>query len=313
MTIPLAHRAGPWLTLVLFGAGWGAMQPANKIAVEGGFSPFGIMVWQAVVTLILAGVFVARLGPPKGGVQWMICAQIAVLGNVIPHFASFTAVTHLPAGLVAIILSTIPIFALCLGVILSREPVTWKRMLGLSMGLMAIGLIASGQGGLSGGAVWAIAIGLVAPMCYALNSTLLAGRGMAGLHPLQAFWGASVIFLPLAWGLAALTGQLKMVEPDLPSFAVMASATGHTLIYAGFLALVTRTGAVFASQTAYLVTGFGVLWSMVILGERYPATVWLALGLMFAGITLVRPAQTPLAPGHPARETEANQNRGANG
>jgi predicted Rossmann-fold nucleotide-binding protein len=33
-----------WLALIVFGAGWGLMQPMNKIAVDGGFEPFGIMV-----------------------------------------------------------------------------------------------------------------------------------------------------------------------------------------------------------------------------------------------------------------------------
>ncbi|MEL6959523.1 MAG: EamA/RhaT family transporter, partial [Pseudomonadota bacterium] len=62
-------RALPWLALLIFGAGWGAMQPANKIAVEGGFQPFGIMVWQGIVTLVLAGLLALRLGPPRGAAQ----------------------------------------------------------------------------------------------------------------------------------------------------------------------------------------------------------------------------------------------------
>jgi drug/metabolite transporter (DMT)-like permease len=46
---------------------------------------------------------------------------------------------------------------------------------------------------------------------------------------------------------------------------------------------------VFARQIAYLVTGFGVLWSMALLGERYSAWVWAAFGLMLAGVALVQP------------------------
>jgi len=290
------QNARPWLALVVFGAGWGAMQPANKVAVEGGFEPFGIMVWQGIVTLVIAGSMVWRHGFPKGSAQWSVCAQIAVLGTLIPHFASFTGVTYLPAGLMAIILSTIPVFALGLGVAVGREQLTRRRALGLSLGLCGITMIAMSRGDIGGGATWAIAIGLVAPFCYALNSTFLATRGMAGLHPLQAFAGASVIFLPIAVVVAAGTGQLKGIGADLPSIAVLGSAVGHTLIYAGFLWLVTKAGAVFASQTAYLVTGFGVVWSMVLLNETYPWTVWIALGLMFVGLTLVRPTETSLAP-----------------
>jgi len=46
---------------------------------------------------------------------------------------------------------------------------------------------------------------------------------------------------------------------------------------------------VFSSQVAYLVTGWGVLWSMLLLGEWYSIWVWMAFALMLVGITLVRP------------------------
>jgi len=281
----------PWAALVVFGAGWGAMQPANKIAVDGGFEPFGIMVWQGVVTLVLAGALVARMGMPRGQAQWAVAAQVAVLGTLLPHLASFTAVSHLPAGLMAIILSAIPIFALILGLILRSEVVTATRFAGLAAGLGAMILIALSQGDVVGGAAWAVFVGLIAPLCYAFNSALIAKRGLAGLHPLQAFAGAAVIFLPVSLLLALATGQLRGVAPDAPSVAVIGSAIGHTLIYTGFLWLLGRAGAVFASQTAYLVTGFGIFWSMLFLGERYTGAVWLALGLMAVGITLVRPAR----------------------
>jgi drug/metabolite transporter (DMT)-like permease len=39
------------------------------------------------------------------------------------------------------------------------------------------------------------------------------------------------------------------------------------VVYAGYVWLVGRAGAVFAAQVAYLVTLFGVFWAMLILGE----------------------------------------------
>ena len=40
---------------------------------------------------------------------------------------------------------------------------------------------------------------------------------------------------------------------------------------------------------AYLVTGFGVLWAMTILGESYSAWIWGAMGLILVGVFLVQP------------------------
>ena len=78
---------------------------------------------------------------------------------------------------------------------------------------------------------------------------------------------------------------------------MLAVATIHTCAYTGFLWLLGRAGAVFAAQVAYLVTGFGMLWAMLILGERYAGWVWLAFVAMLVGIFLVQPrANTALAP-----------------
>jgi len=242
-------------------------------------------------------------GLPKGRAQWLFCAQVAVLGTLIPHFTSFTAMAHLPAGLMSIILALIPIFALTLGGLVGREAFTPIRVIGVSMGLGAMALIAATRGEVGSGPLWAVGVAVTAPLCYAINSTITAMRGMAGLHPLQAFAGAALIFLPVSIAAALWTGQFRALSMDLPSVSVVAASAGHTLIYAGYLWLLTRSGAVFASQTAYLVTGFGVLWSMVLLDERYSGWVWAALVLMLIGLTLVRPAKTVLAPAQPARNT----------
>ncbi|MEM7642026.1 MAG: DMT family transporter [Pseudomonadota bacterium] len=285
-----------WLCLLVFGAGWGLMQPLNKVAVQAGFQPWGIMAWQGAVTLILAGTLCAvrGVGLPRNGAQWSVAAQVAFLGTLMPHWASYTAVGVLPAGLMAILMATIPILALPMGMALGQERATGRRVIGLSLGLAAVAVIAAVRDGVAPGAGWAVAVALMAPFCYALNSNLLMRRGMAGLDPLQAFAGAACLFWPVSTAVAVANGQAAWLfapGQGQGSAAVLAIAVGHTLIYAGFLWLVTRAGSVFASQTAYLVTGFGVLWSVLLLGERYPLAVLAAGGMMVAGMVMVRPAE----------------------
>ena len=61
--------------------------------------------------------------------------------------------------------------------------------------------------------------------------------------------------------------------------------------------VVGRAGPVFTVQVSYLVTGFGILWAKLILGEAYPSAVWGALALMFLGMYLVQPrSKAALAP-----------------
>jgi drug/metabolite transporter (DMT)-like permease len=63
----------------------------------------------------------------------------------------------------------------------------------------------------------------------------------------------------------------------------------HALLYAGYVGLAAKAGAVFASQTSYIVTASGLCWAMVILGERFSALIFVAMAVMLVGLTLVRP------------------------
>ena len=69
----------------------------------------------------------------------------------------------------------------------------------------------------------------------------------------------------------------------------MASAVIHGLVYTGYVWIIGRAGAVFAAQVSYLVMGFGVVWAMLFLGERYSLWVWAAFAVMLIGLALVQP------------------------
>ncbi|MFM7334865.1 MAG: EamA family transporter, partial [Tabrizicola sp.] len=73
--------------------------------------------------------------------------------------------------------------------------------------------------------------------------------------------------------------------------ALALSSALHALLYASYVWLAATAGSVFAAQSSYLVTAAGMLWAMVLLGERPSATVWLALAVMLAGVALVQPRE----------------------
>ena len=84
----------------------------------------------------------------------------------------------------------------------------------------------------------------------------------------------------------------------LPDGALVLSAVVHAMVYSGYVWMVGRAGAVFASQVSYLVTGSGVIWAMILLGESYTGWIWLALAMMLTGLFLVQPrTKGRLAPG----------------
>jgi drug/metabolite transporter (DMT)-like permease len=77
-------------------------------------------------------------------------------------------------------------------------------------------------------------------------------------------------------------------------WALLVSSALHALLYAGYVGLAAKAGAVFASQSSYIVTAAGLCWAMLLLGERFSPLVFVALGVMLLGVTLVRPRPRPV-------------------
>jgi drug/metabolite transporter (DMT)-like permease len=276
--------------LVMLGVGWGSTQSLGKMATATGHQPFGLIFWQLVIGAVALGAIsaVRRKGMIFTRGAWRFYVLIAFIGTIIPNATFYAAVVHLPAGVMSILISTVPLIAFPMALALGIDRFSAPRALGLGFGILGVALIAGpGDGTISPG--W-LALAMVGPLFYAVEATYVAKSGTAGMDALQAMFGVSVVGAVIAAPIALGTGQ--WVDP-LPfgraEAAMVLLAVVHALVYAAYVWLAQRAGSVFASQSAYLVTGSGVLWAMLLLGERFAPLAWVALGLMLAGVALVQP------------------------
>ena len=288
------ERARLTIILVFLGAGWGMTQPLTKITVGAGYLPFGLIFWQLAIGAVLTStlLLIQRKPLPLSAKTFGFFAMIALIGTLIPNTASYRAAFFLPAGVMSIVIATIPMLAFPIALALGTDWVTWRRMAGLSLGLLGVSLIAFPEASLPDRAMVAILpLALIAPLCYAIEGNVVAKWGTGGLDPVQLLCGASCLGTAIALPLALSTGQFIDPRPPyiLADLAFLLSSLIHVSVYITYVWLVGRAGAVFAGQVSYLVTGFGVIWAMLLLGERYSGWVWAALVLMLCGIALVRP------------------------
>lgn len=288
------NRAGLLAGLVLMGAGWGLTLPLTKIAVSEGYRPFGIIVWQLLIGVLVLGAINLARGRrlPLGRGQMALYAVIALIGTVLPNSASYQAAVHLPAGILALTISLVPILTFPLAMAMGLDRWGWVRAAGLAAGLGGVLLIVLPGTSLPEPAMLAaLPLALAAPLLYALEGNVVAKWGTQGLDPIQVLLGASLAGLLIALPLALATGQafLPPLTPKAPDYAILLSSAIHALAYAGYVGMVGRAGPVFAAQVSYLVTGFGMISAMMLLGERYSGWVWAAFGLMLLGMFLVQP------------------------
>ncbi len=290
----MSRNLGPMFALLIMGAGWGITSPLSKIAVSTGHQPLGLVFWQMVIGAVLLGaiVFVRGGRLALGRRQITLYLAIAFLGTILPNTASYRAAAHLPAGVMSIVIAMVPMFAFPIALALGQDRFSIARVVGLGLGLGGVALLVGPEASLPDRAMVAfIPLALIAPFFYGLEGNFVGKFGTAGLDPIEVLFGASVFGAVLSFPLALGFGH--WLNPlggfGAPESALVLSSIVHALVYAGYVWLVGRAGAVFAAQVSYLVTIFGVGWAMLILDEAYSGYIWGALGLMLLGMFLVQP------------------------
>jgi drug/metabolite transporter (DMT)-like permease len=283
--------------LVAMGCAWGTTQPLGKLATTTGYQPFGLIFWQLVIGALVLWPLAVLTGPVRVGARalgW--AALIAMIGTVIPNYTFYLSVERLPAGIMSIIICTVPMMSYPMAIALGMDRLQAGRLLGLACGLTGVALIALPGSSLPDPAMAAfLPVAMVGPLFYAIEGNVVARIGTLGMPAVQAMALASSVGAVIAAPLALGTGQ--WVTPQaawgVAEWALVGSSVAHAMAYAAYVWLAARAGAVFASQCSYIVTGTGVMWAALLLGERFGPWVWAALAVMLAGLALVQPRDRP--------------------
>lgn len=280
--------------LIISGLVWGLTVPLTKIALSAGHHLLGMIFWQMMLSSVLLGLFLlikySTIHTTKSALRYYLI--IAVIGTLIPNGFSLLAASKLPAGIMAIVIATVPMASLCVALMARLETFSWARCFGVVLGVCALMLIALPHTSLPNPALapWLL-VALIAPVCYAIEGNFVSAKGPLDMSPVVTLFGASVVgtmlLAPVVW--FGGYGVSLLQTWDASRWALVGSSVGHVIAYSGYLWLLSRAGAVFTSQIAYVVTLTGVIGAVLILDEHYGPLVWFAVGLMLLGVTLVKP------------------------
>ena len=278
------------------GAGWGVTQPLSKIAVSTGYGHFGLVFWQLLIGAGLMGLIrlLRRTRLPLSLRHLRLYLIIALIGTVVPNTLSYQAAVHLPAGIMSLLLSVIPMFAFGIALLIGNDSFVMRRMVGLLFGLAGVLMIIlpSVDLGQPVSVFWA-GVYLLTALCYAFEGNYVAKWGTQGLDPFQVMLGSSLVGVLVTLPLMINAGHF--IAPVWPlekaQAALVLTSVVHVLVYATYVWVVGRAGAVFATQVSYLVTAFGLFWAWLILSEAYAATLAIALAVIFLGMYLVQPRE----------------------
>ncbi|XYI03768.1 DMT family transporter [Sorangium sp. So ce1128] len=244
----------------------------------------------AIAGAILWGCALAQgLSVPRAPGLWrQFCVQ-AVLNSVVPFTLIAWAERRVPAGVAAILNSMSPIFAMLLTWLSARhERVTARKLSGVVCGLAGVALVVgrSALDGWGGDVLPELSI-LVASGCYAMAA--IYGRTFRGLSPLLPAAGS------MACGAAMLVpASLLLDEPwrlhvsSASLSALLALAVFSTaLAYVIYFRLMQTLGSIGTTSQAFLRVPIGVGLGALFLDESLPATAWLGLVAVVAGVAMM--------------------------
>jgi drug/metabolite transporter (DMT)-like permease len=290
----MANRLWAWSVLLTMGVAWGLSFSLARIAATAGIHPLSITFWEAAgagAILLMVGL-ARRRAVPISRELILLYLTAGLLGMVIPGAIFFYAAAHVPAGVLSISIATIPVLTFVASAVLGLETFVLVRIAGVFLGVLSIVLLVGPQQSLPDPAQlpWVL-LSLVAAACYTALNIMMAvwkpRRTTSFTATAGMFVAASLIMVPILYA----TGTF--VSFGWPwtgvEWAMLGLGVINAVAYTLFFYVIETAGPVFSSQTANLVTLFGVLWGVVIFGEQHSAWVWLSLATMMAALALVAP------------------------
>lgn len=292
----MSRRLTGYAVLAAVGAAWGLSAPMVRAAVGAGHHPLAILFWQSLFGVLALGAVLLRTGALRGlpldARHLRLYAVVGLCGMALPLWASYTAARVLPAGVTSIIVALVPVFALPMALMLGTERPEARRIGGVVLGALAMGLLMAPGAAVPGAGAWLwVPVAALAPFFYAVEGAFVAGSGGMKAGPLAVLW-AGYVACAAAAAVLVLASGAPLVAPvgwDVTALGFVVSGLLGIGAYAGYLWLLRAGGAVFGAQVAYAVTGMGMLWSVLLLGEAHSLWVWAALALLAVALALVQP------------------------
>lgn len=283
-----------WTVLTFAGVIWGATFVLARIAVEGGAHPIGLSGVHALIGVLVLSVVLLwrRKRLPVSRRHLLFYAFCGLTGTALPGTLYFYAAEHVPSGVLAITLATVPMLTVALAFLFRIERPALSRLCGLVLGIAGVGLIVLPDSSLPDPAIlpWVL-IALGCALCYAIENTFIALQMPEDIDAITVLCGmmgmASVMTFAVAWAMDAL--YVPSFPPGAVEWSVLLMSLINVTAYAMFVYLISNAGPVFASQMAYVVTLSGVAWGMVLFNEQHSGWIWASLIVLMIGMALVKP------------------------
>jgi drug/metabolite transporter (DMT)-like permease len=244
--------------------------------------------------ILILGVTALR-GEAWSSLTWRDAGIFAILGvanNALYLGLGYTGLQTVSAGLGGLVVSANPVFTAVLAAAFLGEVLTWRKVMGLVLGVTGVGFIvwhrmSVGSDDWHGilftlASLASIVLGTILFKVLAPKGSLWVGNGVQNLS-------AGIVLLPFAFAFSSV-GDIVPSARLLGAFAFLVLG-GSILGYLLWFHLLKVCGATAASAYHFLMPPLGMLFAFLVLGEHVEFRDLLGIVPVALGIYLVtRPA-----------------------
>ena len=281
----------PLTCLLVGGALLGISTNVAKYAGEIDLSPLAFLFWSiaGAATILLVIALLRHELPPlnkRSFEYYFISALVSVAGS---NLLFFSAIPHVGAGFVALIISLPPLLTYLGALALGMERFQTVRALGVAAALAGAGVLAARKFSAPDASVFWILIALCGPVLLAIGNLYRTLRWPEGASP-NALAPGMLIAAVVLLGATSLLPDFSLTVP-LGGFLPLGLITLQAFIFAGqfqLLFLLQKTGGpVLLSLLGSVGAIVGVPVAVFLQGESPPDGLILGASLIALGVALV--------------------------
>ncbi|MGI9452621.1 MAG: DMT family transporter [Geminicoccaceae bacterium] len=268
---------------------WSSAFSAVKLALQDA-PPFLLLAFRFLVSGGIAVAIALMLGQrfPGQRRQWAAILVLGLCQNSLYLGLNFKAMTMIPAGLAAIIASSVPLIVALICRIFLRERLSWLGHVGLAIGFAGVLLIMAHR--ISGGdSALGLLLCLIGAVALA-GATLIVrgvdlGAGLLMVVGLQMLVGSAslmpIVYLMEDVSTVRLTGSLIIAF----TYITIVPGVIATLVW---FHMVRRVGATQAAAYHFLNPAFGVIIASILLDENIGLLDGFGVAIIMASILMVQ-------------------------
>jgi len=216
---------------------------------------------------------------------------MGLLNGAVPYSLIFWSEQHISSGLASLLQATMPLFTVLMGHFLMRdERLTAGRVAGVALGFAGVGLLMLPDLRQGAHANLLGELAMVASSVSYAGAALFARSRLRGQPALVSTTGQ--LTMGAVW-IVPLSLLVEGPPRAVPSLPVLGSWLGLTILgtviaYTIYFKLIEWTSAAFTSTVTYIIPVFGLFLGALVLNEPLSLTLLISLGLILAGVLLVR-------------------------